>query len=147
MPEVMFAGPDGRLGATVPRPLQRHNPDHKPDHRAVRDMAGKMNETDGQAGLLDQPRDRRLAYDGGYSAAFRGDAKNSKTANNELDKNRGRFFRPSCEAPGFNLPVFLDKPELSIQSVRSEDRDGKRLTRVEYTIKHPDPKRVTERCS
>jgi hypothetical protein len=78
--------------------------------------------------------------DGGYSLAFRGDLNNPKVMNNELQKNRGRFFRPSCEAPGFNLPVFLDKPELSIQSVRSENRDGERFTRVEYTIQHRDPK-------
>jgi hypothetical protein len=80
--------------------------------------------------------------DGGYSLAFRGDANNPK----ELQKNRGRFFRPSCEAPGFNLPVFLDKPELSIQSVRSEDRDGERLTRVEYTIQHRDPRAPTQKA-
>lgn len=64
----------------------------------------------------------------------------------DLNRNRDRLFHPTCDGPGFNLPLFLDKPELSIQSVKEENRDGESLVRVDYTITHKTPKAPVQRA-
>ncbi len=81
---------------------------------------------------------------GDYSLVFRGGDLSAGVR--DLDKNRGRFFRPTCDAPGFNLPVFLDKPELSIQSVKPETRNGEALVRVDYTVTLKVPKAPIQRA-
>jgi len=88
--------------------------------------------------------------EGDYSLAFRGRTDDLPPKSGELEKFRGRFFRPACEAPGFNLPVFLidlDHPGLSIQSVEPVTRDGESLVRVDYTVRLNDPKPSLQKAS
>jgi hypothetical protein len=83
--------------------------------------------------------------EGNYSLAYRGGTDDPISVR-ELDRYRRRFFRPTCDAPGFNLPVYLDKPELSVKSVKPVTRDGESLVRVDYTVRLSDPKLPLQRA-